>query len=44
MGHPGQKQFSMDGSTLNVVDNSKMNHYRTASDDFPERLKTVKLP
>jgi hypothetical protein len=44
MGHPGQSQFSQDGSSLNVIDNSSKNHYRAASEGFPDRLKNVKLP
>jgi len=44
MGHPGKKEFSVDGSSLNVIDNSNKNHYRTASEGFPDRLKNVKLP
>jgi hypothetical protein len=43
MGHPNQAEFSQDGSTLNVIDNSKKDHYRTASEGFAERLKNVKL-
>jgi len=42
MGHPGQKEFS-EGGNLNVIDNSKKSHYRTASEGFPERLKDVKF-
>ena len=44
MGHPRQAEFSQDGSNLNVIDNSNKNHYRTASEGFPDRLKNVKLP
>jgi hypothetical protein len=44
MGHPGQAEFSQDGSTLNVIDNSDKNHYRTASEGFADRLKNTKLP
>lgn len=44
MGHPKDSGFSADGSTLNVVDNSDKNHYRTASEGFADRLKNVKLP
>jgi hypothetical protein len=44
MGHPNDKEFSQDGATLNVIDNSKKDHYRTASEGFPERLAKVKLP
>jgi hypothetical protein len=43
MGHPGQPEFSQDGSSLNVIDNSNKNHYRTASEGFAERLKNLKL-
>jgi hypothetical protein len=44
MGHEGQKEFSADGSKLNVISNSDKNHYRTASEGFPDRLKITKLP
>jgi len=44
MGHPKDKEFSAEGSTLNVINNASKNHYRTASEGFPERLKNVKLP
>jgi len=44
MGHPGQAEFSQDGATLNVINNSDKNHYRTASEGFADRLKNVKLP
>jgi hypothetical protein len=44
MGHPGQTEFSQDGSNLNVINNSDKNHYRTASEGFADRLKNVKLP
>jgi hypothetical protein len=43
MGHPDQSEFSQDGSSLNVIDNSNKNHYRTASEGFAERLKNLKL-
>jgi hypothetical protein len=43
MGHPGQSEFSTDGSKLNVIDNSNKSHYRTASEGFLERLTKVKL-
>jgi hypothetical protein len=43
MGHQRDAQFSDPGSTLNVIDNSKKTHYRTASEGLPERLKDVKL-
>jgi hypothetical protein len=44
MGHAGQTEFSQDGATLNVINNSDKNHYRTASEGFADRLKNVKLP
>jgi hypothetical protein len=43
MGHERDAEFSDPGSNLNVIDNSKKNHYRTASEGFPERLANVKL-
>jgi hypothetical protein len=42
MGHSRDKEFS-DGGALNVIDNTKKSHYRTASEGFPERLKDPKL-
>jgi hypothetical protein len=44
MGHDGQAEFLADGASLNVIDNSNKNHYRTASEGFADRLKNVKLP
>jgi hypothetical protein len=44
MGHPGQNEFTSDGSKLNVIDNSGKSHYRTASEGFLERLNKIKLP
>jgi hypothetical protein len=43
MGHKRDKEFFDHGSVLNVVDNSDKDHYRTASEGFPERLSKVKL-
>jgi hypothetical protein len=43
MGHPKEDEFSADGSNLNVIDYSAKDHYRTASEGFPERLKKIKL-
>jgi hypothetical protein len=43
MGHPNEAGFSQDGP-LNVIDNSKKNHYRTASEGFAERLQNLNLP
>jgi hypothetical protein len=42
MGHSRDREFS-EGGNLNVIDNSKKNHYRTASEGFAERLKDPKL-
>jgi hypothetical protein len=42
MGHERDTEFSESGN-LNVIDNSKKTHYRTASEGFPERLKAIKL-
>jgi hypothetical protein len=42
MGHERDAEFS-EGGNLNVIDNSAKNHYRTASEGFPERLKDPKL-
>ena len=42
LGHPNEAGFS-EGGNLNVIDNSKKTHYRTASEGFAERLKSVKL-
>ena len=39
----GDLTRSRDSSTLNVIDNSKKSHYRTASEGFTERLKNAKL-
>jgi hypothetical protein len=44
MGHGDVKEFSQEGASLNVIDNSGKSHYRTASEGFAERLKNVKLP
>jgi hypothetical protein len=44
MGHPKQMEFTTDGSALNIINNSDKDHYRAASEGFPDRLKKVKLP
>jgi hypothetical protein len=43
IGHPKDKEFSQDGASVNVIDNSGKSHYRTASEGFADRLKNVKL-
>jgi hypothetical protein len=42
MGHEKDKEFSQDGSSLNVVDNTSKSHYRTASEGFPDRLSKTR--
>ena len=39
-----ERNFRWTAPALNVIDNSNKNHYRTASEGFPDRLKNVKLP
>ncbi len=42
MGHEKDKEFSQEGSSLNVIDNTSKSHYRTAAEGFPDRLSKTK--